>query len=141
MSECCSSEYMSGQHPKKHRCPVNGKTYSQVKINTLMQHIIKPWESHLPNQEYYFCDDPYCDVVYFGQNDIVINKDQVRTSIWQKESEYESEICYCFGATRKQADENKNIWAFILEQTKKGLCSCEERNPSGRCCLKDFPKQ
>lgn len=140
MNECCSGDHTFGQYPNKYRCPVNGKVYSQVKMNTLMQHIIKPWDMRLINQGYYFCEDPDCDVVYFGQNDLVISKYQVRTPIWQKESKQDSEVCYCFGATHKQAEENGNISKFIQEQTKNGLCSCETRNPSGRCCLKDFPK-
>jgi hypothetical protein len=28
----------------------------------------------------------------------------------------------------------------VMAQTKAGLCSCDTSNPSGRCCLKDFPK-
>ena len=28
----------------------------------------------------------------------------------------------------------------IVEQTKNARCSCETSNPSGRCCLKVFPK-
>jgi len=30
------------------------------------------------------------------------------------------------------------IKAFVIQQTKEGLCACESRNPSGRCCLADF---
>ncbi len=27
------------------------------------------------------------------------------------------------------------------EKTNNCICACETRNPSGKCCLKDFPKQ
>jgi hypothetical protein len=28
----------------------------------------------------------------------------------------------------------------VIEQTRLHNCACDVRNPSGRCCLKDFPK-
>lgn len=141
MTHCCSAGNSSEQHPKKFRCPVNGREYSSVKLNTLMLHIQKPWGAKLTDQGYYFCDDPNCDVVYFAQDGSVFNKQQVRTTIWQKVAEQDSDVCYCFGATHQQASENKDILEFIQAQTREGHCSCETRNPSGRCCLKDFPKQ
>jgi len=30
--------------------------------------------------------------------------------------------------------------SFVIEKTKGHFCECEARNPSGKCCLKDFPK-
>ena len=140
MNECCTNDNPSGSQLKKYRCPVNGKFYPNVKMSTLMQHIINPWEANLIPQEYFFCDDPDCDVVYFGRNDVTINKNQIRTPIWQKESGRNSEVCYCFGATHEQVEENKDIIEFIIEKTKNGQCSCESRNPSGHCCLKNFSK-
>jgi len=32
----------------------------------------------------------------------------------------------------------KAMKAFVVQQTKEGLCACEARNTSGRCCLADF---
>jgi len=29
---------------------------------------------------------------------------------------------------------------FVVAQTRLGLCACDTRNPSGRCCLIDFPR-
>lgn len=141
MNHCCSNNNPSGQFPKKYRCPVNGREYTSVKLTTLILHIQEPWEANLIDQGYYFCDDPDCEVVYFGQDDSIIKKHQVRTTIWQKVTGQNSDVCYCFGATYTQASENRNILEFIQTQTKEGHCSCETRNPSGRCCLKDFPKQ
>ena len=123
MNKCCSSDKSSENHPKKYRCPVNGNEYPSVKLNTLMHHIKRPWEFNLVDQGYYFCDDPDCDVVYFGQDNSVFNRNQVRTIIWQKEPGQYHDVCYCFGASFKQTDENKNIRQFIREQTQKGYCT------------------
>ena len=42
---------------KKHQCPVNGRKYSEVPLDTILKHIKKPWNRNLIRQEYYFCDD------------------------------------------------------------------------------------
>jgi hypothetical protein len=103
-----------------------------------LHHLENPWELGLTEQPYYFCDDPECDVVYFGQDDSVFEKHRVRTRVWQKEADPDANVCYCFGVSQKQSQSNEAIREFITQQTKQGNCACESRNPSGRCCLKDF---
>ncbi|MCK5920792.1 MAG: hypothetical protein KAG66_07615, partial [Methylococcales bacterium] len=49
-------------------------------------------------------------------------------------------LCYCYGVTCQQALNNPDAKAFVLAQTKLKNCACDTRNPSGRCCLKDFSK-
>ena len=140
MNNCCTQNEASKRYPTSHDCPVNGVTYDSVKRKTLLHHVSQPWGNALAQQAYYFCTDPLCDVVYFGHDNSVIHTDQLRTGIWQKTRSVDATICYCFGVTKYQAMRDKNIKAFVTEQTKKSLCSCETSNPSGRCCLKDFPK-
>lgn len=142
MSECCSSSNTPGQPPivKKHRCPINGKEYSEVSSTTIIHHIKEPWNWDRKSQGYYFCEDPDCSVVYFGQDDSIIEVDALRTSVGIKQKSKESPVCYCFGVNRKEAATNSSAKAFVIENTKNNACACEIRNPSGRCCLKDFPK-
>lgn len=90
---------------------------------------------------YFFCDDPACDVVYFGGDGVTIRKSQLRTRVGVKESSADALVCYCFGVTMADALNDPAIRDFVVAQTKRGLCSCETSNPSGRCCLKDFPKK
>ncbi|MDQ6952889.1 MAG: hypothetical protein Q9M15_05110 [Mariprofundaceae bacterium] len=58
----------------------------------------------------------------------------------------EDMLCYCFGVSKKQFQQAlkdgkaESIKDFILESTKKSLCTCEVRNPSGRCCWGEFLK-
>jgi len=134
MSECCNTSSSN----KKHVCPVNGKAYSQVSTRTIKHHISEPWNHELSNTNYYFCSDPNCEVVYFGLDDSIINKTQLRTELGFKEKDQNALICYCFGVTKKQAEENPNIKTYVTEQTKNHTCSCETSNPSGKCCLKHF---
>ena len=140
MSDCCSSKKEVQQHAKRHVCPENGAQYLEVPYSTVLHHIKEPWKLALKEQAYYFCDDPHCEVVYFGIDKSIIRKDQLRTKVGIKETSEDALICYCFGVTKAQALTNEQAKAFVIEKTKNSLCSCTTHNPSGRCCLKDFPK-
>lgn len=144
MSDCCSTNESThkdvDQHPRRHVCPRNGNQYPEVPYGTVLHHIKTPWETTLNEQAYYFCDDPNCDVVYYGIDNSTVVKDQLRTQVGIKEIAEDALVCYCFGISKKQAQMNKQVKAFVVEQTKKSNCSCSTYNPSGRCCLKDFPE-
>lgn len=140
MTDCCASACTSGSHPRKKKCPANGKEYASVSMMTVKHHIKEPWSWEKRDQGYYFCDDPECDVVYFGEDDEVIEQPGLRTSVGIKENRQNSILCYCFGVTLAEATNNPEIRNFVLEETKGKTCACETRNPSGRCCLKHFPK-
>ena len=137
MTNCCSSSNNTQKHPKKHKCPVNGKLYKSVSPTTILHHINEPWNWRNNQQGYYFCDDPECEVVYFGEDGSAINKSSLRTELGIKENKDDSLICYCFGIT-KAASSSQNIKEFVIKSTKDKICACLMRNPSGRCCLKDF---
>ena len=140
MSDCCSSLHNAVPHNKRHRCPLNGQAYKEVSSRTILHHIKEPWRWNAKQQTYYFCEDPNCEVVYFGQDNSVINTDELRNPVGIKENSSTSLFCYCFGVSYRYAAENQEIKQFISEKTSSGICACEVRNPSGRCCLKDFPK-
>lgn len=137
MSDCCSA---LNNTSRKHRCPVNNKPYSTVSMTTVLHHLSKPWEWLTKSESYYFCDDPACDVVYFGNDDSLIYKSQLRTSVGLKEESSDSLVCYCFGLTVNDTKSNSTAKHFVITQTKNKTCACEVRNPSGKCCLKDFPQ-
>ena len=140
MSNCCSSSCSTSEKHKRHRCPVNGKAYEGVSEKTILHHVKEPWRWQGKHQNYYFCDDPECDVVYFGQDNSIIEKSSLRTIVGVKEKSGTFPICYCFGVSANQAVTTPETRAFIVQKTKEHVCECEARNPSGKCCLKDFPK-
>jgi hypothetical protein len=140
MAESCCSSTCKTETPKTHRCPSNGVEYREVSSRTIAHHINEPWLWNGKNCSYYFCDDPECDVVYFGDDDSFILKSQLRTEVGIKSTSEHALLCYCFGVTKADAQQNPAIKSFVVEQTKQKLCSCETSNPSGRCCLKDFPR-
>ncbi|MCG6938611.1 MAG: hypothetical protein LJE83_10655 [Gammaproteobacteria bacterium] len=141
MSYCCSTSCDTDINPKRHRCPVNGQEYKEVSAKTVLHHIKEPWAWEDKHQAYYFCDDPDCDVVYFGQDNSTIKTIALRTTVGIKEKNQNSTLCYCFGVSLASAKDNSKIMHFVTEKTKSGVCACETRNPSGKCCLQDFPKQ
>lgn len=147
MNDCCNNKDSEKKGcdqnslPRKFICPVNEQQYIEVEKKTILQHIKSPWENPLHENKYYFCDDPDCDVVYFGLKGSIINKSELRTVVGKKESSKETLVCYCFGVSKALAEQKPEIKTYVSQQTKEKNCACDIRNPSGRCCLKDFPKQ
>lgn len=144
MSHCCSNSKKNEnvvirKSPKKQACPVNQQDYILVLLKTVLHHIKNSWSTNLKEQGYYFCNDSECDVVYFGEDGLVIKTNALRTQIAIKEKDDNALVCHCFGISQADAKNNSEIKKFVLQQTKTGNCSCETRNPSGRCCLKYFP--
>lgn len=140
MADCCSSSDLTSTPRRKHRCPVNGQEYSEVSVKTIAHHVKNSWLRNDNGQRYFFCDDPDCDVVYFGEDGSAILKSQLRTAVGVKESSDDGLLCYCFGISKADAT-NPRTREYAIQQTRLGLCSCETSNPSGRCCLNDFPKE
>ena len=140
MSECCTSSSCNNTDPKKHRCPVCAREHSEVSVRTIVHHLKDAWTWQPTGRRYFFCDDPACEVVYFVDDGSTILRSQLRTPVGIKELSDESLLCYCFGVSRADLSANPATKDFVIAQTKAGQCSCDTRNPSGRCCLKDFPK-
>lgn len=137
MSDCCSA---NKPKPSKCECPENGSMYLEVSKETILHHLDRPWRHKLKEQKYFFCHDPECEVVYFTEDCSVIRKSQLRTRVGIKEQDDSALTCYCFGVSNLEARTVKEAKAFVIQQTKESACSCATSNPSGRCCLKDFPK-
>lgn len=136
MSDCCCNS----ANQKKQACPACGHSCSEVSARTITHHIKDALTWQASAQHYFFCDDPACAVVYFGDNGSTILKSQLRTRVGVKTISDNAPLCYCFGVSKADFRAHPATRDFVVAQTKAGLCSCETSNPSGRCCLKDFPK-
>jgi hypothetical protein len=140
MSDCCSTHESKAAHPKKRPCPNNGLEGAEVSARTISHHLKEAWKWQDKGIRYFFCSDPGCDVVYFGEDDSIITKAQLRTVVGVKEAAHDTPACYCFGVSKADAINNPAIREYVMAQTKRAQCSCDVSNPSGRCCLKDFPR-
>ena len=141
MSDCCSENEGHENTSGKCLCPVNGREYRAVNLKTMLHHIRQPWDVSLNEQGYYFCSDPDCEVVYFGEDGATFPRSALRTKVGIKESSPDSLVCYCFGITKQKAEQDRSVKSFVVEKTKQSMCSCETSNPSGHCCLVNFPRQ
>jgi len=139
MSEQCTLECCTAVQRDERCCPSCGKKGSIVGIKTILLHIHQPWRHELTGNLFYFCKTQTCEVVYFSAGDQVFYHSDVRTRIGQKSHTADALLCYCFGITRQAAECNKEIKEFVIGRTRAGMCACEAVNPSGRCCLKEFP--
>jgi len=90
--------------------------------------------------QYRFCASPDCPVVYFSRERSFTTGDLcVRVGL--KEKDGPIPLCYCFGFSEEaaraeiQAEGQTTIPQRITALVKERLCACEERNPSGACCL------
>jgi CopZ-like zinc binding protein len=152
---CCSSAHSSSKQnsskqnsgtAKKANCPKCGYDQRSVSYQTVLHHIVHPDNRSLNDQAYYFCDSAECSVIYFSNNDLVFTQDQVRESVGQKTTNSMRTVCYCFDVTAKQVIDELTTTGhsvskeFVSAQTKAKNCACDIRNPSGRCCLVNFPK-
>jgi len=138
MTNCCESSSPSPTRHSKRRCPLCNAECVGVSNRTIAHHIKHSWQWDGQGRQYYFCDSRGCDVVYFGNDDSVIAKAQLREVVGIKEVADDGLLCYCFGVSRWDALRDPAAKEFVIRETKLGHCSCETSNPSGRCCLKDF---
>ena len=144
MANCCSVGETGGKAPAVTACPVSGTRAKQVDsltVKSLLRHI--PFA--MPRAQYYFCDAPGCDVVYFSNypNAPVFRLDDLLVPVGVKETRDPIPLCYCFGVTRQQIKEEIQRTAHstaperIKAEVQAGNCACEVKNPSGKCCLGD----
>ena len=139
MSDCCHSDEICCGSRGKQRCPVDNNEYIAVSPDTILHHLKEPWLHPLNPGQWYFCDNPACDVVYFGEDGSLIRLDELHGPVGQKQTGKDKPLCYCFHITLAEAKNDPQCREFVIQQTRSGKCSCETSNPSGRCCLKDFP--
>lgn len=135
---CCSTK--SKTKPKKLPCPHHGGACGEVSLTTLNQHLKHPWHHENKDRRYFFCDDADCDVVYFADDGWQAGQGEVRTLVGQKDTSAAATLCYCFGVTRGDVLADPSIKDYVMSQTKAKTCACSSQNPSGLCCLKNFPK-
>ncbi len=142
MAECCSVEEGAAKHPPVMACPLSGTRSKQVDTLTVKS-LVRHLRFGAPTAQYYFCEDSNCDVVYFPwQPDApTFRKSELLVPVGVKEKSDPIPVCYCFGVTRKDIEEE--IWETgkstfaqrIKAEVQRGNCACEVKNPSGKCCL------
>ena len=139
--ECCISK--NSHKGFAAQCTACGKTGKPVKRETL-EHLLKEDRvSLVRDTQYYFCQTPHCNVVYFSRNADTFYKTDLKVRVGLKETAEPIPVCYCFGYTRKMIEDDflrngcSTIQKEITKKVKEGVCRCEVTNPQGACCLGD----
>lgn len=144
MSDCCSVDAKIGAMPAILRCPVVGTRSKQVDMLTVKS-LVRALPLGMPNTQYYFCDASDCDVVYFASQveAPMFRREDLVVRVGAKETADPIPVCYCFGFTRKDIENEiaetgrSTVADRIGTEVNAGNCACEVRNPSGKCCLGD----
>lgn len=143
MSSCCTLPATG----EPDTCPVSGERGQPVARQTL-EHLLRPEKrAEMIDQTYYFCETPECDIVYFADAPLhYFDKDDLLVRVGVKETEDPIPVCYCFNFTEQDIIQDLErhgegrIFKAITAKVKAGLCACDVKNPSGRCCLGNVQK-
>ena len=141
MSDCCEASVCA---PRQSPCPITGTSGIRVRLQTVKAILRDSSLRRLRPATYYFCPEPACDVVYFSEHGELYSKDDVRTTVWQKEPVGDRLLCYCFGedeqtiASEIEATGTSLALDRVAEHVRSGRCACDIRNPRGVCCLSDL---
>ncbi len=147
MSDCCSVNSNSGRAPAVMTCPANGARSKRVDALTVKS-LVRKLPLGMPNTQYYFCDAPDCELVYFALDTEAprFRREDLVVRVGAKETTDPIPICYCFGFTRQDIwDEigrtgKSTVAERIKAEVEAGHCACEVKNPSGKCCLGDVTR-
>lgn len=145
MSNCCSLPETRGTAPTVAACPVSGTRAKQVDLLTVKS-LVRHLPFAMPRAQYYFCNSPGCDVVYFSNDPEapIFRSEDLLVRVGAKERADSIPVCYCFGVTRQQIWEeiqragHSTAPERIRAEVQAGNCACEVKNPSGKCCLGDI---
>lgn len=127
-------------------CPAAGRRGKPVPLITLRSLVVPERASVIEGREWFFCDLPDCDVVYFTADGRTLDKGALKVRVGLKEKEAPRPVCYCFGHTVESIREEirrtgrSTVMASIKEKVEASECSCEVLNPRGSCCLGEVNK-
>jgi len=130
---------LQGAGPRRTCVSCQGPSHS-VTLKTMLLMLKPELLGQVGEQQYRFCASPECPVVYFSQ-ERRFTTDDVRVRVGIKETADPIPLCYCFGFYEQDVRaeiENQGhttIPQRISALIRDRMCACEERNPSGACCL------
>ncbi len=142
MSDCSSTNANSCSGPGIMACPANGARSRKVDTLTVKS-LVRTLPLEMPSAQYYFCEAPDCDVVYFASHPKapIFSRADLLITVGAKQSAPPIPLCYCFGFTQQNIEDElavtgrSTIAENIRAEIKAGNCACEVKNPSGKCCL------
>ena len=140
-----SSVEISAREKTTTKCPAS-QTQSRKVQRITLEHLLSPAKvSTIQNAQYYYCPDPDCNVVYFSYENVpCFTIHDLNVKVLAKDISEDVPVCYCFGWTRHRIKNRlqepgaSNPATEISRDVRAGKCSCDIKNPTGRCCLGDI---
>ena len=111
-----------------------------VTLRTMLLMLKPEFFDQVGENQYRFCASPDSPVIYFSRERFFSTED-LRVRVGLKEKDGPITLCYCFGFSEEAAREeiqakgHTSIPQRIAALVRERMCACEERNPSGACCL------
>lgn len=123
------------------QCPECGRNCVPVSLRTMLHQVCAPENRYIAGGDYAYCANRDCHIGYFSASNRI-----PKSSLRAFQPGQRKMLCHCFDIsesawrTALAAGRAVAMKDFVVQQTKAGLCACETRNPSGRCCLAFFNK-
>ncbi len=136
--DCCTP---SSKEITKTDCPSCGGAGKGIPLITLKSLLkASSLETIEPSNTYAFCPNPSCNIVYFsGTHSQIFEADALKVPVFQKNSNMDVPVCYCFNWTRQRlvqaVKDNQPPIDQIKSHVQSNRCGCEVNNPQGACCL------
>lgn len=151
---CCNPKLPEGNSLKtslEFSCPECSSKGVPIERITIQNLLLDVFKSQISNKDdYKFCKNPICSVVYFSSGKSVFYKENLREKTTIKYEDLDTKTCYCFNVTKGdivdelQRTGDCNVVSVIKAKMKDPGCFCEISNPQGSCCLAnniDFIKE
>lgn len=130
-----------------HACRICTGASRRVTRKTILLMLKSELLDSVVEDEYRFCSQPDCHVVYFAEtSSTIFVTGDLRVRVGLKEKIDPVPLCYCFGFDAQDArDEISETGACTISKRivaliKQKMCVCPARNPSGACCLGEVNK-
>lgn len=129
--KCCSTSNTSKEIKK---CPLCHSESEKIGEKTILSLLKEENQDLLDNQKLYYCNNHDCDLVYFSEKQNFYKKD-LKINIDDK-------VCFCFNISKEEIErEGKDKVLDKIKTNMKDIgCSCDIKNPSGKCCMPQIEK-
>lgn len=126
-------------------CPMCGQPAISVDFKTVLFNLTDYAKMNIQsNLKWSICINQNCDCSYFSKSQFFKTKDLIKPLFFKDNSD-NVPICYCSDLTRGEiknaVKQGMRTIVDVKRYTQKNIAGfCEERNPLGKCCSKEFLK-
>lgn len=124
-------------------CPKCSNPGIEVKNETVINLLKEAYKKNVARKDIYsICTNPVCQLSYFSKSS-VFSVNDVKKSIWFKNTNPDVPICYCSNITRGEiynaVTNGCETIEAVQKYTDKNITgNCLKENPLGKCCRNVF---